>query len=106
MGGDLAPRTGARPAAADERVRRHRLGAVSNAFMSAEILHQIMTERGLGQHLDLTVSSCDLGWRKPDPKIYQAAVDKIGATAPEVIFVGDRLDADVEGPALIGMRTV
>jgi FMN phosphatase YigB (HAD superfamily) len=26
--------------------------------------------------------------------------------SPEAIFVGDRLDADVEGPAASGMRTV
>jgi HAD superfamily hydrolase (TIGR01549 family) len=97
---------GMKEALAALKDRGLRLGAVSNAFMSAGILHQIMTERGLGQYLDLTVSSCDLGWRKPDPRIYQAAVDEIGATAPEVIFVGDRLDADVEGPAAIGMRTV
>jgi HAD superfamily hydrolase (TIGR01549 family) len=83
-----------------------RLGCISNAFMPAVVLQQIMLERGFGQHIDLTVSSCDLGWRKPHPAIYEAGLQQIGAAAAETIFVGDRLDADVAGPAALGMRTV
>ena len=30
----------------------------------------------------------------------------MGVRPEEVIFVGDRLDADVAGPAALGMRTV
>jgi putative hydrolase of the HAD superfamily len=83
-----------------------RLACVSNAFMGAGVLHQIMLERGLGQFLDLTISSCELGYRKPHPFIYQAALDKLDIAATEAVFVGDRIDADVEGPAALGMRTV
>ena len=83
-----------------------RLGCVSNAFMGAATLQRIMVERGLGEHLELIVSSCELGYRKPHPSIYQAALDAMGVKPEETIFVGDRLDADVEGPAALGMRTV
>ena len=83
-----------------------RLGCVSNAFMGAATLQRIMVEKGLGEHLELIVSSCELGYRKPHPAIYQAALDAMGARPEEVIFVGDRLDADVAGPAALGMRTV
>jgi HAD superfamily hydrolase (TIGR01509 family) len=83
-----------------------RLACVSNAFMGASILHQIMVERGLGGFLEHTVSSCEIGYRKPHPFIYQAALDKLGINAAEAVFVGDRLDADVEGPSRLGMRTV
>jgi HAD superfamily hydrolase (TIGR01509 family) len=83
-----------------------RLACVSNAFMSAITLHAIMAERGLAAFLELTVSSCDLGFRKPHPAIYRAALDRLDLPAAEAIFVGDRLDADVEGPAALGMRTV
>ena len=58
------------------------------------------------QHLDLTVSSCEFGWRKPHPSIYQEALRLTGAAADEAVFVGDRLDADVQGPSVVGMRTV
>lgn len=83
-----------------------RLACVSNAFMTAATLHRIMEERGLGRFLELTVSSCELGWRKPHPAIYNAALQRLGVAAAEAVFVGDRLDADVEGPAALGMRTV
>jgi putative hydrolase of the HAD superfamily len=83
-----------------------RLACVSNAFMGASVLHQIMVERGLGQFLELTVSSCELGYRKPHAMIYQAALDKLAIDASDAVFVGDRLDADVEGPSKLGMRTV
>jgi HAD superfamily hydrolase (TIGR01509 family) len=83
-----------------------RLGCVSNAFMGAETLHRIMVERNLGQHIEMTVSSCELGYRKPHPEIYLAAVEGMGVTAGEVLFVGDRVEQDVVGPAKLGMRTV
>ena len=83
-----------------------RLGCVSNAFMAADPLDRIMTEKGLGEYLELTVSSCELGFRKPHSAIYEAALQGLAVSAEETVFVGDRLDADVEGPAALGMRTV
>lgn len=83
-----------------------RLACVSNAFMGAATLDRIMDERGLGEYLELTVSSCDFGWRKPHPSIYQEALRLLGTETEQAVFVGDRLDADVEGPAALGMRTV
>lgn len=83
-----------------------RLACVSNAFMPAAALHRIMVEKGLGEYLDFVVSSCELGIRKPDPRIYLEALRVAGVEAGETIFVGDRVDADVVGPASLGMRTV
>jgi HAD superfamily hydrolase (TIGR01509 family) len=83
-----------------------RLGCVSNAFMGASTLHQIMVERGLGQHLEMTISSCEFGYRKPHPSIYEAAVREMRLAPQEIIFVGDRVEQDVVGPAKLGMRTV
>jgi putative hydrolase of the HAD superfamily len=97
---------GMREALAALSDRGLRLGCVSNAFMSAAVLHRIMEERGLGEFLEFTVSSCELGYRKPHVSIYQAALDALGVRAEETIFVGDRMDADVEGPAELGMITV
>lgn len=82
-----------------------RLGAVSNAFMPASVLHRILDARGIGQHLEFTISSAEFGIRKPDPRIYEEALRVLGLPGPAVFFVGDRVDADVEGPAAAGMRT-
>jgi HAD superfamily hydrolase (TIGR01509 family) len=102
----LPPEPGMSEALAGLKQLGVRLGCVSNAFMSAATLHRIMEARGLGAYLELTVSSCETGYRKPHPAIYQAALDGFRVTGDETIFVGDRIDADVEGPAALGMRTV
>ena len=83
-----------------------RLGCVSNAVMGAETLDRIMTERGMGEYLQMTVSSCEFGYRKPHPSIYEAGAKAMRVSTEEVIFVGDRVEQDVVGPAKLGMRTV
>jgi HAD superfamily hydrolase (TIGR01549 family) len=87
------------------RDRGYRLGCVSNAFMPASVLERILAERGLGD-FDVVISSCETGYRKPHPAIYEAALSAMGVAAPETLFVGDRLVADVEAPASLGMTTV
>ncbi|HLF71780.1 MAG TPA: HAD family hydrolase [Dehalococcoidia bacterium] len=102
----LAPEPGMPEALAALAQRGLRLGVVSNAFMSAQTLQRIMEARGIGPYFDVTVSSADVLHRKPHPKIYEAVLEPLGLSAEEALFVGDRLDADVEGPAALGMRTV
>jgi HAD superfamily hydrolase (TIGR01509 family) len=102
----LEPEEGMPEALAELRALGVRVACVSNAFMGAEVLNRILDERGLGPHNELTISSCELGYRKPHQRIYEAALEALGVEGPEAVFVGDRLDADVEGPSRLGMRTV
>jgi HAD superfamily hydrolase (TIGR01509 family) len=102
----LEPEPGMSEALAELRQLGVRLGCVSNAFMGAATLNRIMDERGLGEHLELTISSCEFGRRKPHASIYEEAARLMRVRASEVVFVGDRLDADVAGPASLGMQTV
>jgi putative hydrolase of the HAD superfamily len=60
---------------------------------------------GLAQIFDLFVSSCYVGMRKPDEKIYRVALDLIQKTPDECCFIDDR-PANIEGAAKVGMRTV
>lgn len=59
----------------------------------------------LGQRLDAVTSSEEAGSCKPDPAIYRLALSKAGCDPGDVLFVGDSLHHDVQGPASIGMRT-
>jgi putative hydrolase of the HAD superfamily len=45
---------------------------------------------GLGESFDVFCSSCYLGLRKPDPKIYQRALQITQAAPEESIFIDDR----------------
>ena len=60
---------------------------------------------GLSQVFDLFVSSCYVGMRKPDEKIYRVALDLIQKSPDECCFIDDR-PPNIEGAARVGMRTV
>ena len=60
---------------------------------------------GLSQIFDLFVSSCYVGMRKPDEKIYRVALDLIQKAPDECCFIDDR-PANIEGAAKVGMRTI
>jgi putative hydrolase of the HAD superfamily len=60
---------------------------------------------GLTQIFDLFVSSCYVGIRKPDEKIYRLALDLIQKAPDECCFIDDR-PANIEGAAKVGLRAV
>jgi FMN phosphatase YigB (HAD superfamily) len=83
-----------------------RLALVSNTSSSPALLSAYLNRIGLGGLFDAVVFSVELGWRKPDPKTYLAALDALDITPGEALFVGDRLLQDVIGPQAVGMRAV
>jgi putative hydrolase of the HAD superfamily len=70
-----------------------------------EQLHGLVERLGLRPVLDAWTSSEEAGSCKPDPGIYRWALTKAGCRPADVLFVGDSLGHDVEGPAAMGMRT-
>jgi len=60
---------------------------------------------GWEQMFDVVVISGEVGLRKPDPRIYQLVLDRLGLTAPECVFVDD-LRPNIRGAAELGMVTV
>jgi FMN phosphatase YigB (HAD superfamily) len=52
------------------------------------------------------VVSCDVGYLKPHPRIYQVALEELGIEGEEAAMVGDNLRADVEGAKTLGLTTV
>ena len=53
----------------------------------------------------MTVSG-DLGFRKPDVRIFREGLRKLALESHEVIFVGNDMYRDVYGAALAGMKTI
>lgn len=60
---------------------------------------------GLRNLFQITLSSCYLGLRKPDPAIYQRALDLLGRPAQRVLFIDDRAE-NVSGAAAAGMQAI
>ena len=59
----------------------------------------------LSQIFDLFISSCYVGIRKPDERIYRLALDLLQKSPAECCFIDDR-PLNVEAAAKVGMRTV
>ncbi len=78
----------------------------SNAPFPGEMMRRQLEHNGLDVLVDAAVFSSELGRRKPAPEMYAAALDAIGAAAPNALFVGDRVREDYEGPRDLGMRAV
>ncbi len=83
-----------------------RIGLCSNAPYRSQSMHQQLAHVGIDVLLDAAVFSAEVGWRKPSPRLFEAALRALGARAEETVFVGDRLREDVGGAAAAGMRTV
>ncbi len=87
------------------RERGLRLALVSNAFDPPELLHRDLAELGIAERLDVALFSSEVGRRKPDPEIFQQALDALEVDAAAVLFVGDTLASDIVGAAALGMHT-
>jgi putative hydrolase of the HAD superfamily len=85
--------------------KRYRLAVVSNMSL-AEAIFQSLKELSISKHFDAVLVSGVLGWRKPSPRLFQAALEALDVKAVEAVFVGDSPIADVEGARKLGMKTV
>jgi putative hydrolase of the HAD superfamily len=88
------------------RDRGLKLGLVSNAFDPGWLLRRDLEQMGLAERLDFSVFSSEVGVRKPDPRIFECALEALGVEPERALFVGDRLYEDVRGAGELGMTTV
>jgi HAD superfamily hydrolase (TIGR01509 family) len=82
---------------------RFKIGVVSNFYGN---LDRILAEAGFGELVDALADSSRLGIFKPDPGIFQAALDQLGVAAGEAVMVGDSLDKDCVPARRLGCSTV
>lgn len=80
--------------------RRYRLGVVSNFYGNLEA---VCRSAGLAPLFAVMVDSCRVGAEKPDPAIFRAALDTLGAEPETTVFVGDSLRRDREGARRAGL---
>jgi putative hydrolase of the HAD superfamily len=88
----------------DKLAPRFPLAVVSDA-QSAWALPE-MRAVGIEEYFNPVIISSDYGFRKPDRRLFQAALDGIGAKPEDVLFVGNDMYRDVSGAGEIGMKTV
>jgi putative hydrolase of the HAD superfamily len=65
-------------------------------------LHRV----GLLGYFDPIVISGDYGFRKPDRRLFQFALDRVGVPAEDAVFVGNDMHRDIFGAREAGLTTV
>jgi putative hydrolase of the HAD superfamily len=113
-------------AAVESRRRRFKIGltaideAILNAIdrlRNAGIRTAIVSDAGvddmenwhyspLRSRVDVAVFSFEVGFRKPDPRIYKRALAALGVSASEAIFVGDGGSDEHAGARALGIGAV
>jgi FMN phosphatase YigB (HAD superfamily) len=56
--------------------------------------------------LSLCLSSTELGLQKPDPAIFQLALEQAQCEPCQAVMIGDRIDNDIQPARLLGWRTI
>lgn len=69
-------------------------------------LKALLKRVGLAKHVDVVVDSFEEGVEKPDPRLFQIALDRAGARAESTLHVGDLYYVDVIGARAAGLRAV
>ncbi len=82
---------------------RYRLGLVSNFYGNVATLCE---EVGLAEAFDVILDSARVGMSKPNPEIFQAALQRLGRPPEETICVGDSFERDMIPTRELGMKTI
>lgn len=82
-----------------------RLGVISNTFIPGFVHDRHLEMTGLLEFLPVRVYSSEVGYRKPDKRIFQAALTRLGVPAAQTLFVGDLVKTDIIGARRMGMKT-
>jgi len=80
-----------------------RLGVVSNSDGRVE---EALAAAGIRADFEVIVDSRLVGFEKPDPRIFQAALEPLGIAPEGALYVGDIYEVDVIGARRAGMDVV
>lgn len=71
------------------------VGLITNGFEETQKIK--IRETGIEKHIKFMITSEDAGVAKPDPRIFQRAVEVSGALTENVLYIGDTFKTDVLG---------
>lgn len=83
-----------------------KLGLVSNTGWPAAAHDPDLERFEIKDLLECRIYSCEVGWEKPAPQIFEAALECMGLRPEETAFVGDFLRYDVAGAHGVGMKGI
>ena len=105
MSESSAPRPAMLSAIARLREAGFRVGALTNNWAHAEDAERDDGTRALRDRFDAFIESSVEGLRKPDPKIYELACERLEVVPNEVIFLDD-IGGNLKPAQAMGMATI
>ena len=79
------------------------VGLISNMNQSGDELADSM---GLLPYIDLSITSHEVGAEKPNPLIFERALERAGARPERAVHVGDQITSDIAGAVNAGINAV
>ena len=87
----------------DALAGRYRLGIIAN---QPSAVKDAIRRDGIDGSFEVWGISDDVGFEKPDPRLFAHALDAAGVAPDATVMVGDRLDYDVRPAKASGMRAI
>jgi len=84
---------------------RSAVAVVSNVWAPSRHWHAELAVSGVAASLSATVFSTEVGAIKPSPRLFLSALQAVGASPAEALFVGDSLERDIQPAKELGMST-
>ena len=83
---------------------KYQLHIITNGF--EEIQTKKMEKSGIYKFFNEVITSESVGVKKPNPKVFEYALEKANTNASSSIMIGDNLEADIEGAINCGIRAI
>ena len=83
---------------------RAQVAIVSNNLLEEQ--QDKLRQCALSDYIDVLVVSEEAGMSKPDPRIFEITLERLGCTPDEVVMVGDSWTADIAGAIASGIRPI
>ena len=66
-----------------------------------------LEQLGIVHYFDFTMAAGEVGSWKPDPQVFQVALEHAGGVPPhKAVYIGDNYFADVKGAQAVGMDVI
>lgn len=101
---NVCVRKGARELLEYLKTMGFKTGIVANIWSGG--MNPVLERLGIDGFFDTTVASIDVGFQKPDPKIFNLALEHLRLIPEQVIMVGDNPRTDIQAARDLGMITV
>lgn len=83
---------------------KYQLHIITNGF--EEIQKKKMETSKILRYFDVIITSESVGVKKPNPKVFNFALEKANAKNCTSIMIGDSIEADIEGALSVGMTAI